>query len=74
MDIALPLAGVMTLWLGILNVGESWRDRLRVEADCAVLLPHLSASAEGSSNYRAHGDELFGEFSGPLTTPPPFSV
>ncbi|MCA3041094.1 MAG: hypothetical protein ING37_10875, partial [Rhodocyclaceae bacterium] len=22
MDIALPLAGVMTLWLGILNVGE----------------------------------------------------
>ncbi|RZA31130.1 MAG: hypothetical protein EOP92_32795, partial [Lysobacteraceae bacterium] len=22
MDIALPLAGVMTLWLGIMNVGE----------------------------------------------------
>ena len=66
MDIALPLAGVMTLWLGIMNIGEKagavgWlaaRHR-------ALLLAHLPRRAERPPGHRPHGDEFFGQHARP---------
>jgi hypothetical protein len=62
MDIALPLAGVMTLWLGILERSAKrparstgWRNHR------AVLLAHLPRGAERPPRHRPHGDELLGQ-------------
>ena len=47
MDIALPLAGIMTLWLGLLTIGEkagaiNWI----AKAHCTLLFAHLPGSTQ----------------------------
>ena len=66
MDIALPLAGVMTLWLGILAVGEKAGAIDAVARIIApVLLAHLPRRAARPSGHGPHGDELLGQLPRP---------
>ena len=66
MDIALPLAGVMTLWLGIMNIGEKagavgWLAKI-ISPFFSRIFP---GSAEGPPGHRPHGDEFLGQPAGP---------
>jgi spore maturation protein SpmA len=66
MDIALPLAGVMTLWMGILAIGEkAGAIDFVARLIGAVLLADLSRRSARPPGQRAHRDELLGQLPRP---------